>query len=88
MGVPEDKATSRAEFDKKDAISKILDSLVTLVDQHLREHRIREGTWFWSTSFQTTKKHKTMFNNWESALADNTSKDLFGTKFEEETCKS
>ena len=29
-----------------------------------------------------------MFNNWESALADNTSKDLFGTKFEEETCKS
>ena len=29
-----------------------------------------------------------MFNNWESALADNTSKDLFGTKFKEETCKS
>ena len=58
MEVPEDKATSRAEFDKKDAISKILDSLVTLVDQHLREHRIREGTWFWSTSFQTTKNTK------------------------------
>ena len=58
MEVPEDKATSRAEFDKKDPISKILDSLVSLVDQHLREHRIREGIWFWSTSFQTTKKPK------------------------------
>ena len=38
--------------------------------------------------FSDYKKTKTMFNNWESALADNTSKDLFGTKFEEETCRS
>ena len=58
MEVPEDKATSKAEFDKKDAISKILYSLVSLVDQHLREHRIRKRTWFWSTSFQTAKKPK------------------------------
>ena len=29
-----------------------------------------------------------MLNDWESALADNTSKDLFSNKFEEEICRS
>ena len=34
------------------------------------------------------KKAKTMLNDWESALADNTSKDLFGNKFKQEICRS
>ena len=28
-----------------------------------------------------------MLNDWESALTDNTSKDLFGNKFKEEICR-
>ena len=34
------------------------------------------------------KKAKPTLNNWESALADNTSKDLLATKFEEEICRN
>ena len=34
------------------------------------------------------KKSKTMLNDWEYTLEDNTSKDLFGNKFEEEICRS
>ena len=86
--VSEDKAAWKAEFDKMDAISKTLDSVVSLLGQtsqrtsYYRRHLILESL------KSDHKKTKTMLNDWQSALADNTSKDLFGNKFEEEICKS
>ena len=86
--VSEDKAAWKAEFDKMDAISKTLDSVVSLLDQnsqrtsYYRKHLILECL------MSDHKKAKTMLNDWQSALADNTSKDLFGNKFEEEICRS
>lgn len=86
--VPVDKATWKAEFDIMDAISKTLDSVVSLVGQafhrtsYYRRHLISESL------SSDNKIAKTMLNDCEFALADNRSKDLFGNKFEEEICRS
>ena len=71
-----------------DAISKTLDSVVSLVGQafhrtsYYRRHLISESL------SSDNKIAKTMLNDCEFALADNRSKDLFGNKFEEEICRS
>ena len=84
--VPEDKAAWKAEFDKMDVISKTLFSGVSLVASqgisYYRRHLILESL------LSDHKNVKTMLNDWESALAGNTSKDVFGNKFEEEICRS
>ena len=71
-----------------DAISKTLDSIVSLKDQasqrtsYYKRHLILESL------LSDHKKAKTMLNDCESALADNMSKDLFGNKFEEKICRN
>ena len=71
---PEDKAVWKAEFDKMDDICKTLDSVVSPVGQvslrtlYYRRYLILEYT------LSDHKKGKTMLNDWESALTDNTSK--------------
>ena len=71
-----------------DVISRTLDSVVSVVGQasqrtlYYRRHLILESL------LSDPNKAKTMLNDWKCALVDNTSKDVFGNKFEEEICRS
>ena len=84
----EQEALRKAEIHKLGDISKTLDSVVALVGQatqrtsYYRRHLILESL------LADNKQPKTMLNDWESALEENTSKYLFGDKFEEELCRS
>ena len=84
----EQEELRKAEIDKLGDISKALDSVVALVGQatqrtsYYRRHLVLEAL------LADNKQPKVMLNDWESALEENTSKDLFGDKFEEELCRS
>ena len=85
---PEDEAAWKTEFDKMDAISKNLDLVVSLVGQasqrtsYYRRHLILDFL------LSEHKKPGRMLNDGVPALTDNTSKDLFGNKFEDEICRN
>ena len=79
--VPEDKTTWKAEFDKMDSVAFRVGQ-ASQRTSYYRRYLILESL------LSDHKKPKTMLNDWESALADKTSKDLFSNKFEEEICRS
>ena len=70
------------------AISKTLDSAVSLVGQASQRTSYYRRYLILGSLLSDYKKAKTMLNDWKSALVDNTSKDLFANKFEKEICRS
>ncbi|XP_066935624.1 uncharacterized protein [Clytia hemisphaerica] len=83
-----DSEESKTELQRLEIISKTLDAVTALVGQasqrtsYYRRHLILESL------FSDHKRAKVMLGDWETTLSENTTKDLFGNKFEEEICRS
>ena len=76
-----------AELSKLDELCNTLDSTVALVGQSTQRISYYRRSLILETLLSDHKQAKTMLNDWEGALSENTSKDLFGNKFEDEICK-